>query len=263
MDTRTLDRPDATIHLRHRPAADGRWVVFLHGAGMDSHMFDDQIPAIPEGIGICVWDARGHGRSALEGPFDYADMIEDLRALIEGLEAHEVTLVGQSMGGNLAQSYVERYPQDIDGLVLIDCTDNHGPLSRLEKLATASVRPIFTVMPWRWVLTQSARVCGTERSTIEYARRALGNIGKQRFIEVFHTLTTALRPDLRYRVPVPALLLCGDADASGNIRTAMPRLAARNPDADLVIIDGAGHISNMDRPEATNHHLRAFLERIR
>lgn len=260
MDTRTLDRPNARIHLRQRPAAEGRWVVLLHGAGMDGHMFDEQLSSVPEDIGICVWDARGHGHSSLDDPFDYEDMVDDLRAVIEGLDAHEVTLVGQSMGGNLAQTYVERYPQDVDRIVLIGCTDNHGPLSRLEKLAMASVRPIFTVMPWRWSVAQSARVCGKEQSTLEYARRALESIGKQRFIDVMDSLTQMLRPDPGYRLPVPALLLCGGEDVSGNIRTAMPRMAERDPNAQLVIIEGAAHNANMDRPEATNQHLVAFLE---
>lgn len=263
MDARTLDRPNARIHLRQRPAADGRWIVFLHGAGMDGHMFDDQIPAVPEDIGVSVWDARGHGLSSLEGPFYYEDMVDDLRALIGGLDAREVTLVGQSMGGNLAQTYLERRPQDVDRIVLIDCTDNHGPLGRLEKLAMASIGPIFSVIPWRWAVTQSAQACGNERSTVEYARRALDSIGERRFIEVLGSLTAALRPDPEYRIPVPTLLLCGEDDASGNIRTAMPRLAERNPGADLVIIDGAAHNANMDRPEATNQHLVAFLEQNR
>lgn len=260
METRTLDRTNASIHLRQRPAAEGRWVVLLHGSGMDGHMFDDQIPAVPEDIGICVWDARGHGRSSLQGPFNYEDLVDDLRALIEGLDAHEVTLVGQSMGGNLAQTYVERYPQDVDRIVLIGCTGNHGPLSRLERLAMASAGPILAMTPWRWTVAQSARVCGTKQSTAEYARRSLESIGKRRFIEVLGSLTEALRPEPGYRLPVPALLLCGSEDVSGNIRAAMPRLAERNPDAELVIIDGAAHNANMDRPEATNQHLVAFLE---
>lgn len=227
---------------------------------MDGHMFDDQIPAVPEDIGICVWDARGHGRSSLEGAFDYEDMVEDLRALIDGLDALEVTLVGQSMGGNLAQTYVERYPQDVDRIVLIGCSDNHGPLSHLERLAMASAGPILAMTPWRWTVAQSAQVCGKEQSTAEYARRALESIGKRRFIEVLGSLIEALRPDPEYQLPVPALLLCGGEDVSGSIRTAMPRLAERNPCAELVIIDGAAHNANLDRPEATNRHLVAFLE---
>src|SRR5690625_1850501 len=101
---------------------------------MDGHMFDAQLPAVPEDIGICVWDARGHGRSSLDGPFRYEDMVEDLHALIAGLGARAVTLVGQSLGGHLTQSYTDRHPHEVAGIVLINCSDNHGPLTALERL---------------------------------------------------------------------------------------------------------------------------------
>lgn len=259
MQMREIERPNARIHLRQRPAADGRWVVFLPGAGMDGHMFDAQLPAIPDELGIVAWDARGHGRSTLEGGFDYADMVEDLRTLIAGLNAEEVTLIGQSLGGNLAQTYLARRPQDVTRLVLIGCTDNHGPLGGFERLGLWTAGPILSALPWSWTVEQSARICGAEAETAAYARHCLEGIGKRRFVEVMGFWRRALGPDPEYRLPIPTLLLCGDKDRSGNIRTAMPRMADRNESARLVILEGAAHNANMDRPEETNRHLAGFI----
>ncbi len=260
LESRFIERPNATLHVRQRPASDGRWMVFLHGAGMDGHMFDAQVPAIPDDIGICVWDARGHGQSTLEGRFTYQDMVDDLVAVLADLHAREVTLVGQSLGGHLAQTMIERHPEGIVGLVLINCSDNHGPLTWLDKLGLVLFAPLMTVWPWRSAVKASAKACGTEPDTVAYAQGALEAIGKRRFLEVMDFAADVLDPDPDHRLAVPALLLCGDEDATGNVRAAMPRLAERDPRTRLVIIPGAAHNSNMDRPVETNQHLVDFLE---
>lgn len=260
LESRFLERPNARIHLRQRPAADGRWVVFLHGAGMDGHMFDAQLPAIPEDMGICVWDARGHGQSSLDGRFHYQDVVDDLVALLAELNAREVTLVGQSLGGHLAQTMVERHGEDLARVVLINCSDNHGPLTWLDKLGLVLFTPIMLLWPWSSAVKASAKACGNEASTIAYTQRALKAIGRRRFLQVMDFSADVLDPDPTYRLAVPALLLCGDDDGTGNVRVAMPRLAERDPNAHLVIIGGASHNSNMDRPDETNRHLVDFLE---
>lgn len=255
-----LERPGCRLHVRRREAARGRWVVLCHGAGMDGHMFDALLPDLPEDVGICVWDARGHGRSALEGPFRYADMVADFDALVETLGAIDLTLVGLSMGGNLVQSHAAQHPTSARRLVLLDCTDNHGPLSRAERAQLASAGPILRALPWRWTVRSSSVACGTEAGTRKYTARCMGSMGRRRFAEVMAALREALVPDPAYRLPVPTLLMMGTEDRSGNIASAMGALAARNPaTARLVMIEGAAHISTMDRPDAVGRALAEVL----
>lgn len=95
-----MDRPDAVMRVRRRESEDGRWVVLLHGAGMDGTMFDAQISALPTTTGILCPDLRGHGRSPLKGSFRYTDLLADLEAMLAPLAGADVTLIGQSLGGN-------------------------------------------------------------------------------------------------------------------------------------------------------------------
>lgn len=256
-----MDRPGCVVRYRRREAQQGRWVVFLHGAGMDGHMFDAQLAALPSDFGVACWDARGHGQSTLEGEFRYLDMCDDLHALICTLGPDDVTLVGQSMGGNLAQSYLDRHPEHVARLVLIDCTDNHGPLTRREKLALRSTGAILSAYPWNVLVRQSARACGLSASTVDYAEACLRQVGKRRFIEVMGFWADCLDPDPAYRLGVPALALLGEQDGSGNIGRAMQQLADRNAETTLVTLPDAAHNSNMDQPAATNAALIDFLKR--
>lgn len=257
---RVFQRPGSTLHYRFRPSHSGRVIVFLHGAGMDGRMFDAQLAALPDGDGVVCWDARGHGRSTLEGAFRFDDMVADLDALVTSIDAHRVILVGQSMGGNLAQTYVNRHPERVAGLVLIDCTANHAPLSRLDLLGLRSTRAVLTFYPWQLAVKQSARACGRDPRTAAYAADCLRRIGKRRFIEVMDFWREALRPDATYRMPVPTLALLGDKDRSGNIAKALPLLAASDPSVQLVTIPDAAHNSNMDQPATTNRALLSFLQ---
>lgn len=236
-----LTRPGCVVHYRRRESTSGRWVVFLHGAGMDGRMFDAQVEALPREVGIACWDARGHGRSRLDGPFRYGDLLDDLHALVDGLDARDLTLVGHSMGGNLAQSYVDARPGAAARLVLVDCTANHGPLSRLDRLALRSTRLVLTMYPWDVAVRQSARACGVEPATVAYAERCLSEMGKDRFIEVMDFWREALDPRPGHRMPVPTLALVGDHDRSGNVRAALTRLATDDPRVTLAVIDDAGH----------------------
>lgn len=257
----TIDRPGCRLHLRRRESADGRWAVLCHGAGMDGHMFDAQLAALPDELGLCVWDARGHARSMLDGPFRYQDAVEDLHALCTSLAADDLTLIGQSMGGNLAQSVVALDPAIADRMVLIDCTDNHAPRRRSERTLLASVGPMLRVLPWRWTVQQSAAQCGTEQATRDYAAACLQRMGRTRLAAVMGAMRDALAPDPAYRLPLPTLLVVGAEDRSGDIASSMPALAAKNPGvAQLDVIADAAHNANMDRPSAVNQLIRTFLE---
>lgn len=259
LETTWLRRPDCEVLVRRRDSESGEWVVFLHGAGMDGRMFDAQLPAVPDDWGICAWDARGHGGSSFDGRFTFADLAGDLAALLQTLPASRIALVGQSLGGNLAQFHVAAHPGAITRLALIDCTDNHGSLSRGEQALLALSVPILAAYPWRLAVRQSAAACGTTQATREYAERALLATGGRRFLQVLDAARRALHPDPTYQIPVPTLLLLGEHDRSGNIATAMRSWPDRDPQTRLVVVPGAAHNANQDAPDVVNAELAAFL----
>lgn len=256
-----LERPGCSLTYRRRDSASGRWVVFLHGAGMDGRMFDAQLPCVPAETGIVVWDARGHGGSQLVGRFRYGDMVDDLRALVQETAPQHLTVVGQSMGGNLAQSYVDVHPDAVQQLVLIDCTDNHGPLTRTQRWALRMTGPLLSAYPWFLTVRQSAKACGRDAATVSYAARCLERIGKARFVEVMGFWGDCLTPDPVYRFPCPTKALVGEQDTTGNIAIAMRRLSSRDSNVDLTVVPDAAHNSNTDQPAVVNAILTELLTR--
>lgn len=251
----------AALHVRRRESADGRWVVLLHGAGMDGTMFDAQVDALPPATAVLCPDLPGHGRSTAAGPFRHGAALEELEALLAPLAGEDVTLVGQSLGGNLVQPLIVRDPTLARRAVLVDCTDNHGPLRRVDVLALRSSGPALRAMPWSWTVAVSAHACGTEPATRAYVRGRLEAIGREAFAQVMDFWREALTPDPTYRFPVPVLAIVGERDRLGNIATAVRRLAERDPHVRLEVVAGAAHNANQDRPARVSALIEEHLGR--
>ncbi|MFO7172627.1 MAG: alpha/beta hydrolase [Bacillota bacterium] len=221
MQERTVTVPGGTLHY-FTNGRSGRPLFFLHGAGLDHRMFAEQYPAFDREYAIYAWDARGHGRSAGVAGFSPDLLVQDVLAVLdrEGLE--RATLIGQSMGGNVAQEVALRHPERVEALVVIDATRNNQRLTAREAAALALAGPMLRLMPFGWLVEASARACS--------------------------------------RRPARTLLLLGEDDRLGNIRAAMTAWA-REEGVEFHLLPGARHNANQDAPEETNRLIRAFLER--
>lgn len=255
-----LQQPGCRIHYLFRPSVSGRWAVFLHGAGADAQSFAPQLRVVPDDVGILAWDARGHGRSQLEArtSFRYEDMVDDLYALLAAHGVGMADFVGQSMGGNLAQTVTRRTPERVGKLVLIDCTDNYRRLWPAEKLGLAMSKLTLRVWPWWGIVAATAAACGVMPTTQVYTARTMHTLGKPHFLEVMNYWSDA-HVDDSHPLGRPTLLILGTLDLTGNIAYAMTTWPFKDPMAKLVIVPWAAHMANRDQPWLVNRSLRKFL----
>ncbi|MFF2276028.1 alpha/beta fold hydrolase [Agromyces sp. NPDC058126] len=242
---------------------DGEPVVFLHGAGADRSMFAAQRDAlVGAGYRVVLVDLRGHGASRPNTAQLTAELLtSDVESLVAHLGLQRPTLVGHSLGGNLAQRLVRRAPERWAALAVLDSTWNAGPLTRLERLALRSAAPLLQLVPARTL----PRMMADASAVTPAARAELAGVfaeqSKAEFIAVWRATAEFVEPDPGYRTPLPLLLLRGAADRTGNIATAMPRWADAEA-IDEVVIDGAGHVVTLDTPDAVNAALRRFLDGV-
>jgi pimeloyl-ACP methyl ester esterase len=98
-------------------------LLFVHGIALDHTVWQSQVGAFsPEFRVVCV-DLRGYGRSTAANPnISFEDHAGDLATLIDSLGLKNVTLIGWSMGGAIAQLYAATYPGKISRLVLVATT---------------------------------------------------------------------------------------------------------------------------------------------
>jgi pimeloyl-ACP methyl ester carboxylesterase len=238
-------------------------IALSHGLLMDRTMFAPQVHALSGDYRCISWDERGFGETGVATePFTYWDSADDLVALLAALGAKRAVLAGMSQGGYLSLRAALRHPEAVKALILIDTQ------ARAEDPETI---PDNQALLEAWVaggLTDEisaiieARILGPGWPGAAEWRERWRALPRDGLPTTFQTLVG--REDITDRlgeIEVPALVLHGDADEAIPLECAR-ELADRLPDAELVVIPGAGHASNLTHPELVNPAIERFLARL-
>ena len=82
---------------------------------------------------IC-WDAPAHGKSRPYADFSYPHAIEEMKKILNANKVEKIILIGQSLGGYFAQSFIRKYPESVKAFIGIDTTPyGEGYYSRTDK----------------------------------------------------------------------------------------------------------------------------------
>ncbi|MFJ6793692.1 alpha/beta fold hydrolase [Streptomyces sp. NPDC091268] len=103
--------------LRAERTGTGSPVVLLHGAGMDSRLWDAVVPELARHHDVIRYDARGLGRSTPPGE-PFSD-VEDLRLVLDHFGLRRAALVGLSMGGETSLDFALAHPRRVAALALV------------------------------------------------------------------------------------------------------------------------------------------------
>ena len=249
-------------------AGGGDLVVFLHGIGGNRTNWHDQIPSFSEHFHAVAWDARGYGASDdYAGPLDFAHFADDLRRLIDHLAVPRAHLVGLSMGGVIALDFVTRFPHRVATLTLCDSLPGFGHLTPVQRnefirlrqeplLAGKEPRDIAPVVA-RTLLSKSPRPGRYERLVA-----SISALHKDSYIKTISGSVSYDRPPDLESIAVPTLIVVGDVDTLTPPATSRA-MADRIKGATMVVIERAGHLSNIEQPEEFNRVVIEFLLRHR
>lgn len=96
---------------------EGDSIVLIHGFGLDSRIWDKQVEELSKTNKVVTYDLRGFGESSLpSGKYDHT---EDLHELLKNLKISNPEIVGHSFGGEIAVDYALEYPEEVKSLVLV------------------------------------------------------------------------------------------------------------------------------------------------
>jgi len=234
-------------------------LVLLHGLGTDRRVWLYQVPAFCARLPVILVDLRGHGRSsAPPGEWTIADMALDVVRLLRHLGAERAHVLGLSMGGMVAQQFALDYPYATASLVLADTIC--GVPGDSQALAREALQ---------FIETHSMAEVAKTRITTAFTD-AVNPIMRGHLIETVslndkEAYERAARAAFGFAVcgrleeiNAPALVVIGDGDRTFPIPW-MEEPAAHIRNARIARIAGAGHISNMERPDEFNRAVLEFL----
>ncbi len=256
------------IHYWLTPGDSGKpCLVFLPGLTADHHLFDKQIPAFPD-CSRLVWDAPGHAASRpFKLDFSLDDMARYLHGILENEGIERPVLIGQSLGGYIAQCYIALYPGTVSGFVSIDSASlSRKYFSGWELALLKDTRWMYEIIPWKWLLKWG--ISGTSRTAYGRAlmERTWAVYDRESFLDLtvhgYRILGEAVEARPEYKIDCPAMLLCGEKDAAGSSKRYNRRWT-KEEGHPLYWLKGAGHNSNTDAPEEVNRLILDFLNTIR
>lgn len=239
-------------------------LAFLPGLTADHRLFERQLEYFAGSMDILTWDAPGHAASR---PFDLDFALMDkarwLHDILEREGIARPVLVGQSMGGYVAQCFLQAYPGVAAGFVAIDS----APLQRqyvtgLELWLLRRMYPVYRLYPWEALKRTGINGCAETEYGRALMRSFVDTYDREEYCRLsahgMRMLADAMAADLPYAVDCPALLICGEKDRAGSARRYNRRWAEKTG-LRLEWIAGAGHNSNTDRPDEVNRLIRDFI----
>lgn len=241
-------------------------LVLVHGFPFSRAFWKGQVAALKRDFRVLTYDLRGLGKSQLgPAPQPLEAYVDDLIALLDKLKLERVALAGLSMGGYIALRAAQREPGRFWALALCDtradADSDEGKLKRAsgikgirEKGVDVYVRAMLPNL-FAAATLQSRPAAPKALLAIMKASKADGMCNALAAMAGRTDTTSALA---RFRMPV--LVLGGDEDKLSPPDVAQA-MVARIPGADWVLLQGAGHVSNLDAPEAFNRALGEFLRR--
>jgi len=243
-----------------REAGDGPVVVYLHGLGGSRTSWDHQLGTAP-GRGV-AWDQPGYGASAPLEPLTFAGLADAVTGLLDTLGVERAPLVGLSLGGMVALHTALAHPERVSGLVLLDTSPRFGGDGtdpdewRAARLAPLDAgRSPGEIAP---EVLRSVAGPGFGGPALDEAVAAMARIpggGLRAAITCLPTHDVAGRLG---EITAPTLVVVGEHDAE-TPPAYSEALAAGIPDARLEVVAGAGHLTNVEQPEAVTRLLAEFL----
>lgn len=245
-------------------------VVFCHGFGGSARNFRPQARALRAWARSILYDARGHARSRADvaGPHEVEFRLEaltgDLGRVVDDYAQSDVVLVGLSLGAATALAYAIEHPEKVRGLLLASYPNaGRGLRQWALEFADAIEQEGIEASGERYVWGESARFDQAARALIrqgflEHSASALAGLlrhGLAQLPEV-RELAASLR-----LLQIPTSVVVGGADI-GCIEPSQ-LLSGLIPNASLSVLDGAGHVVNLERVSEFNAELKSLISRTR
>ena len=262
----TLEHTGGPVKIAFERKGSGPLVVFLHGIGGNRSNWTEQLDAFGTRFCALSWDARGYGASD-DSPqaLVFSDFADDLARVLDHLEAEKTHVVGLSMGGMIAQGFYGRYPDRVATLTLAGTSSGFGAATeearqdflnrRLAPLEAG--RTLADLAP---TLLDVLVAPGTSTKIRDRLQASMAAVRLESYKQALRAIITTDFRAVLPRISVPTQVVVGTEDQ------VLPpadsaALVAAIPGAEKVILDGIGHLSNLEGLDAFNTAVGAFLDR--
>jgi len=237
------------------------WLMFSNSLATNLAMWDDQARDLGRACRVLRYDQRGHGTTdAPAGRYTFELLIADAVALMDALGIAKTHFAGLSMGGATALGLAQKHPNRLDRVIVCDSPCQSTPASTQqweERIAIAQkqgMEPLVEPTVGRWFPPE---VMKANPPHVDKVRAMVRTTPVNGFIGCAAALADHNYAAAAATVSRPVLFMVGEKD--GVTPAAMRKLSEAVRGSRYVELPGAGHISNMDQPQAFTRAIGDFL----
>ncbi|PYS67916.1 MAG: alpha/beta hydrolase [Acidobacteria bacterium] len=255
------------IQIAFDDTGSGSPVILLHGFPFNRTLWNEQVTALSDAHRVITPDLRGFGASDVtDSPANMADMAQDVAALMDSLGIERAVIGGLSMGGYVVLAFYKLFPKRVTALVLADTR----PQADSEEAKAIRAKQAKEAI--------SEGMAGIANSMLPklFAPASVTNKPQavQRVREMMMTtkpagaaaalMGMAAREDhteTLVQISVPTLILVGREDPITPLSDS-ENMHQQIAGSELVVIDNASHVSNVEQADEFNSHLESFLNKL-
>jgi 3-oxoadipate enol-lactonase len=242
-------------------------IIFIHGFPLNKTMWNKQVAFLKANYRVISYDVRGHGDSDCGVEQFSMDLFaSDLIKLMDALKIEKASLCGLSMGGYIALNAIGNFPERFEALVLSDtqCIADPPQLKQkrldtidaihatgLEKYVEDSLKSLF-----------SPDFLATQKEEVQAVREMILNTPEESITRTL--LALLLREETCKKmvdINVPVLFIVGEEDQITPPK-ASKHMQLKTKNSAVHIINQAGHLSNLEKPDEFNEQLELFFAEI-
>ena len=249
------------IRCRVDGPAGAPWIVFSNSLMTDLSLWDDQVAHVSSRFRTLRYDHRGHGGSGVPpGPCRFEDLVDDLVAVMDAHGVPTATLVGVSMGGVTVLGAAARYPARVERVMVCDCQPASTPASaaawdgRIAIAEAGGMAALVEPTVARWLPPATVQAAPP---AVKRIRAMIAATPLQGFVRATRALQDYDSSAHPAALRCPAAFVAGAED--GTTPQAMRAMAAACSGATVTVIEGAGHLPNIERPAPFNAAFDALL----
>jgi pimeloyl-ACP methyl ester carboxylesterase len=249
-------------HLYYELAGSGDPLVLIHGNTLDTRMWDDQFEPLARRYQVIRYDMRGYGKSALPTADSYAPA-DDLMALLRHLRLGSAHILGQSRGGAVAIDFALTYPEATDTLTVVDTVLRGFQWkafgTSLSEIHSAGKTSGIEAARQRWLDDAMFAPALEKPRVATRLRQMVADYSGWLWINS-DTIRLLDPPSIQQldTINIPTLVIVGERDLP-DFHEIAEILHHRIPHASKVVMQGVGHMSNMEDPERFNDIVLGFL----
>jgi 3-oxoadipate enol-lactonase len=251
-----------TINYRVDGPEGAPWLIFSNSLATNLAVWDEQARELGGAFRVLRYDQRGHGATeAPAGRYTFEQLIADAVALMDALSIRKAHFAGLSMGGATAFGLAQKHPDRLDRVIVCDTPCQSTPTSSQqweERIVVAQKQGMEALVEptvGRWFPPD---IREANPPYVDKVRQMVRSTPANGFIGCAAALANHDYASAAATVTRPVLFMVGEKD--GVAPPAMRKLSAALPGSRYAELPGAGHISNLDRPEAFNRVVGDFLK---